>query len=69
MSGSNQGPPYEQGTHDCSHRLVHPVLLYHYTGRAARTVQKELQGASGAKPMRSMPMQMRANRLHVNTVV
>ena len=52
MSGSGQQPPppRKQGTHERGQRLGHPVLLYQDTGPAARAVQKELQGAGGAKP-------------------
>ena len=72
MSGSNQAPPpppCEKSTHDCSHRLVHPVLLYQDTSPATRAVQKELQGAGGAKTVRIMPMHLRACKLPLNIVV
>ena len=69
MSGSGHLPPRKQGTHDRGQRLSHPVLLYQDPGPAARAVQKELQGAGGAKPMRIMPMHFRARTVPYNPVV
>ena len=69
MSGSGQQPPpRKQGTHERGQRLGHPVLLYQDTSPAARAVQKELQGAGGAKPMRIMPMHLRARTVPYNPV-
>ena len=44
-------------------------VVYQDTGPAARAVQKELQGAGGAKPMRIMPMHLRATTVPNNPVV
>ena len=45
------------------------ILVQLHTGPAARAVQKELQGAGGAKPMRIMPMHLRARRFPYNPIV
>ena len=61
-------PPRKQGTHERGQRLGHPIQLYQDTSQAARAVQKELQGAGGAKPMRIMPMHLRARRVPYHPV-
>ena len=61
-------PPRKQGTHERGQQLGHPVLLYHETGLAERAVQKKLQGAGGAKPLRIMPMHLRARTVPYNPV-